>query len=62
MVKTARCGAESPIAAVNPEEVGVAEDRLKEAAIQLGVLQVRLSVCQGESSVAFVTLGTATSL
>ena len=54
MVKTARCGAESPITAVNPEEFGLAEDRLKEAAIQLGVLQGRLWVCQGELS-AFAT-------
>ena len=56
MVNKARCGAESPITAVNLEEFGLAEDRLKEAAIQLGVLQGRLSICQGELSIAFISL------
>ena len=33
MEKTVRCGAEGPITAVNPEEFGLGEDRLREAAI-----------------------------
>ena len=36
MVNKARCGAESPITAVNLEEFGPAEDRLREAAISTG--------------------------
>lgn len=52
MVKTVRCGAESPMTAVNPEEFGLRGDRLREAAISTGTFNKALSICQDDTGVA----------
>lgn len=48
MVKTVRCGADSPRTAVNREEFGLVGVRLWEAAISTGTFNKAASICQDE--------------